>query len=596
MNYSEIEYPLPGYGVPTTSPPAKLVVKDSDDDPCLDDGCALYVADPVMLDMELVQTQLMQRMDAVDEGERPEANFIIDFYVVHNKPNANPIIPNNEKIPYHACRTAAESLHLALRNQGHHYHPDGIDTKVNCGMGNVNYINGHDVWGAAWDKGIRFGASDGVSASTVIEYCKKEFGTWQDPTRYAIVVYPRLSGSSTIAGFAYVAVSSTNRLAGQFLRWSHVGDYELLREGEPTWGMSSLNGNGKTCVHEFGHSLGLYHTFNQTDSCDEVHGPLEGDRVSDTPVHTRYNTCGFSINESPRNNHMSYSGANSRVVFTIGQWTERAWVVLNNSYPATFNNPYYDWNNDIEPPLVMPEITSIEQINSPEDGEIAEFIVKVRNTDTLNIEAVNENGDTGQSVEVEYGAEPPANPHLIASFNGAALNANGWLDAVSGNYATGEGAAIVDSDGPGVIIERGQKGFIFNGLTHQDYSYRIKCKMQGPIDNIRNIVMKRETWSNDQSLLYLFTWDGNSVYWDNTSTSNRRDTGYVPTSGQLMDILISRDNGMWVNGVKVAEPGNVKKNIVNNLPLKIGGDIDRDNRGFGGIIYSVDVYSKSLSL
>ena len=239
----------------------------------------------------------------------------------------------------------------------------------------------------------------------------------------------------------------------------------------------------------------------------------------------------------------------------------------------------------------MPEITVFKQVS---DGEEAEFTVKVKNTDNLKVVATNSEGSIMQQKDVGTVEPPVDNLSLSLTVLTLIMQMDG-LDSVSGNFATGEGTQVEDADGKGVSIDRNSTGLIFSGLTHTDYTYKIKCKMKGTIDNIRSLIMKRETWSDNKSLLYLFNFDGNKSFWDNTQTSNRIDSGYVPVEDKLMDIHIARNLGMWINGIKVADPGNIK-DVINTFDSQIGGDKDNTNRGLGGIIYSIEVYDKSISV
>lgn len=622
MKYSEIQYPSPDYGVPSSLPSALRGPIDPESDPGIcDHGCGLFVADPLMLEAEIEGIKAMRSLLGESmEGERQEANFIVDVFVMHNKPNVNTAIPNNEKIPYRQCRTAVESLHLALRNQGHHYRENGVDTKINCGLGEVTYINGHDVWGDLWDHGIRYGDSDGVGSSTVIEYCKKHIGTWQDPTRYAIIVYPKLSASGTVAGFAYVGVNATNRVAGQFVRWSHCGDKhpDLLREGEAPFSLSIQAGNNKTVIHEFGHSMGFYHTFHNTDSCDEEPHSLQGDRVSDTRIHTRYDTCNYTKYENPRDNHMSYTFADFRVVFTIGQWVERGWLVLENSYSQMFNNPFYDWGHEPQPivgcmdeqadnfnpeatepcedcceypPLVMPEIIEFEQTES---GDESEFVVRIKNTETIKVVVTNENGSVMQEKEVGI-VDPPSN--LVAEFLPSNFDDEfGWKDSVSNTYTETKGAQKgVDENGEYVSFDRTDSWCELTGLLIGDYTIEAEFKLEGEIDNIRSLILKRNGWQNENSKLALFLLGGNELNWDNTKTSNRINTGYVPKSGEVFHLQASRDLGLFINGEILAGPGDYDPNVVNNFVLSIGGDRTEPSRGLGGKVYFVKLYNESLA-
>lgn len=243
----------------------------------------------------------------------------------------------------------------------------------------------------------------------------------------------------------------------------------------------------------------------------------------------------------------------------------------------------------------LPSLISFDQVEPVGDNGLGLLDIEFKDADEVTIELTNQHGTHTYTHTVEKVGTPPSD--LIASFKGENfLEELGWRESISGKYATGSATEYSDSDGVGVLFGKDITEVLeFADLQHGDYTYKIKLK-PNVIGSVKSILSKRIHHSNNQSWLFLFTFTGNRIFWDNTTNLNRMDSGIVPVAGEVMEIHVTRDLGMWINGVKVAESGNADIDLINDAILRIGNDHTASNRGLEGIIYSIDIYNKSIAI
>lgn len=160
----------------------------------------------------------------------------------------------------------------------------------------------------------------------------KPFTQW-DPAKYLNIWTTTLTGN--VLGYATPPFFGPANQDGVVLDYRQVG-----KNPANPFGTGKM---GKTCVHEVGHWLGLYHTFQ--DSCTGTTPQtcsVAGDRVCDTPP-SKEATYGSSPNlvqnsctESPVDeydmwmNYMDYVNDNWLIMFTKGQ-RDVMRAVLNTS-------------------------------------------------------------------------------------------------------------------------------------------------------------------------------------------------------------------------------------------------------------------------
>lgn len=196
----------------------------------------------------------------------------------------------------------------------------GVDTRIrfqmatqdpNCNPTNgINRVDGRVVSGYETN-GL---GTDGPGGD---EVTIKALSKWPNNSYMNIWVVTEINGNnggSGTQGFAYLASATSSDVDGIVLMHPTIG----------TTGTASASNDDGTLIHEMGHALNLYHTFEGTginsqgqSVCGTGCGPGLGDCCDDTEAHSShigacptssdYNSCTGSNYQGVQNNWMNYS-------------------------------------------------------------------------------------------------------------------------------------------------------------------------------------------------------------------------------------------------------------------------------------------------
>ena len=152
-----------------------------------------------------------------------------------------------------------------------------------------------------------------VNGSGASETAVKALSTWPKSDYLNIWIVNEIEDNDAgngIQGYAYFPTVSP--LDGIVLLHNVFGTVGNLK---PSSNMS------RTATHEAGHSLGLYHTFHNTNSCTESNCTTGGDRVCDTPPTVLNSSCSSPECSGTQQveNYMDYTGQTCRDMFSQGQ-------------------------------------------------------------------------------------------------------------------------------------------------------------------------------------------------------------------------------------------------------------------------------------
>eukprot|EP00039_Didymoeca_costata_P021306 m.344130 g.344130 ORF g.344130 m.344130 type:complete len:740 (+) comp23876_c0_seq1:75-2294(+) len=221
--------------------------------------------------------------------------FPIVFYVIHDG--------NKHKPPLSILEDQLDVMNQAFSN-GHGNCPPGKgDTGIQFKIHDVQYVDNAD-----WTKNC-------LNRQTAIRNAH-----WMDSKKYINIYVCQMGSYLGLAKYPW-AHSEGSRSQSMFISTRSLPGFQPQYE---SCDYSCRYNEGKTCVHEMGHYLGLYHTFNQ-NKCSA--SSSDGDKVSDTPPQSKAGTgcssdsCTFDNLDDPNWSYMDYSNDNCMTCFSPGQTT-----------------------------------------------------------------------------------------------------------------------------------------------------------------------------------------------------------------------------------------------------------------------------------
>lgn len=247
---------------------------------------------------------------SVSYDEIQHRNIPIVFHVLYTSEANN--IPNT------TIYEALEDINLAFGAIDYPYLNDqSTDAKISFCLplrdpdGNgTSGITRHDM--SDNSEFAQFGVRTGGGAPAGLTFGEVvDVAEWDTQRYLNIYIVPEINNNGAgngVQGFAALGYSSFTD--GCVLLYNVVG--------EATAKLGSTD--SKVLVHEIGHALNLYHTFQSSQGCDsESNCETQGDRVCDTPPIQGPYTCSGTTCGYVRSNYMDYFSNVCRESFTVGQ-------------------------------------------------------------------------------------------------------------------------------------------------------------------------------------------------------------------------------------------------------------------------------------